>query len=116
MKRKDNHLFYSIEGALLPRIRYGDEREDWGAERWPCHDCGARKAYLLMAGTGANPGPHDYELVVRDQVEANRHAHRVRLVEAGEIVSFGGRGDLTEGRDALADPELTADGLHAHCD
>jgi hypothetical protein len=23
-----------------------------------------RKAFLLMAGTGANPGPHDYELAL----------------------------------------------------
>lgn len=75
-----------------------------------------RKAFLLMAGTGANPGPHDYELVVRDQAEANRHSHCVRLAEAGEVVPFGGQNDLAAGRDVLADAELTADGLHARCD
>jgi predicted RecB family nuclease len=75
-----------------------------------------RKAFLLMAGTGANPGPHDYELAIRDQAEANRHAHRVRLAEAGEVVPFGGRDDLVAGREVLADAELTADGLQARCD
>jgi len=75
-----------------------------------------RKAFLLMAGTGANPGPHDYELVIRDQAEANRHAHRVRLAEAGESVPFGGKDALIAGREVLADADLTADGLQARCD
>src|SRR6516165_5899591 len=63
-----------------------------------------RKAFLLMAGTEANPGPHDYELIVRD------------LAEAGEVVPFGGRDDLTAGREVLADADLTADGLQARYD
>jgi predicted RecB family nuclease len=75
-----------------------------------------RKAFLLMAGTVANPGPHDYELVVRERAESNRHAHRVRLAKAGEVVPFGGQNDLAVGRDVLADAELTADGLHARYD
>ena len=30
-------------GTRYPRIRYGEENEDWGAERGElCHDCGAR--------------------------------------------------------------------------
>lgn len=32
-----------IGGKLVDRIRYGDEREDWGADRGPCHDCGVAK-------------------------------------------------------------------------
>jgi predicted RecB family nuclease len=75
-----------------------------------------RKAFLLIAGTAANPGPHDYELVIRDQAEANRHAHRTRLAEAGVVVPFGGRDDLVAGREVLADADLTADGLQARCD
>jgi predicted RecB family nuclease len=75
-----------------------------------------RKAFLLMAGTEANPGPHDYELVVRDQAEANRHAYGVRLAEAGAVVPFGGLDDLAAGRAVLGDAELTADGLHARYD
>ena len=75
-----------------------------------------RKAFLLMAGTGTNPGPHDYELVVRDQAAANRHAHRVCLAVASEVVPFGGLDDLAAGGKVFGDAELTADWLHARCD
>lgn len=34
---------YVIDGKPYARIRYGDEREDRGAERQPCHDCGVLK-------------------------------------------------------------------------
>ena len=30
-------------GVEMPRVRYGDEEEDWGADRGPCHDCAAVK-------------------------------------------------------------------------
>src|SRR5262245_14483942 len=30
-----------------------------------------RKAFLLMTGATMNPGPHDYELVIREQAHAN---------------------------------------------
>jgi predicted RecB family nuclease len=75
-----------------------------------------RKAFLLMARTEASLGPHGYERVLRDQAEVNRHAHRVRLAEAGEVVPFGGVDDLFAGREVLADAELTASGMQAHCD
>ena len=42
-----------------------------------------RKAFLLMTGATTDPGPHDYELVIREQAEANRQAHRARLAEGG---------------------------------
>jgi hypothetical protein len=32
-------LSYTAEGRTIPRIRYGDERSDWHADRVPCHDC-----------------------------------------------------------------------------
>jgi hypothetical protein len=35
-----------IDGVEMPRVRYGDEAEDWGAGRGPCHDCGALKGEL----------------------------------------------------------------------
>jgi hypothetical protein len=25
------------------RVRYGDEKDDWGANKHPCHDCGVKK-------------------------------------------------------------------------
>jgi hypothetical protein len=30
----------SIAGRVYERTRYGDEADDWGAARVPCHDCG----------------------------------------------------------------------------
>lgn len=65
-----------------------------------------RKAFLLMMGATPDPGPHDYELVIREQAEANGQAHRVRLAKAGEVVSFSSPADLAAGRDVLADAEL----------
>lgn len=32
-----------IDGADYPRIRYGDESDDWGADRQACHDCAVVK-------------------------------------------------------------------------
>ncbi len=37
---------YVIDGQSFARIRYGDESEDWGADRKPCHDCGVIKGQL----------------------------------------------------------------------
>lgn len=34
---------YSINGDQYARIRYGEEPEDWGADRGPCGDCGVVK-------------------------------------------------------------------------
>jgi predicted RecB family nuclease len=75
-----------------------------------------RKAFLLMTGATMNPVPHDYELVIREQADANRRAHRARLVEAGEVAPFGGPADLAAGREVLADAELATGVLHARCD
>ena len=69
-----------------------------------------------MTGATASPGPHDYEVVVREQAEANRQAHRARLAEGGEVVPFGGLAEMAAGREIVADADLTADGLHARCD
>lgn len=34
---------FTIDGAEVPRIRYGAEAEDWGANAGPCHDCAVVK-------------------------------------------------------------------------
>jgi predicted RecB family nuclease len=75
-----------------------------------------RKAFLVLTGAGANPGPHDYELAVRDQADANRHAHRARLAETSPVVLLESQDALVAGREVLADADLTADGLQARCD
>jgi hypothetical protein len=41
--------FYSINGSQHPRIRYGDEKDDWGADR-PCHDCSVIKGQFHVIG------------------------------------------------------------------
>ncbi len=57
-----------------------------------------RKAFLLMTGATASRGPHDYEVVIREQAEANRQAHRARLAEGGEVVPLGGPAEMAAGR------------------
>jgi hypothetical protein len=39
-----------IGGIERQRVRYGQEAEDWGADRQPCHDCGAVKGQLHVFG------------------------------------------------------------------
>jgi hypothetical protein len=34
---------YSIAGVTYPRVRYGDEADDWHADQRPCHDCSVLK-------------------------------------------------------------------------
>ena len=33
--------YYLITGKKYPRVRYGDEVDDWNADQYDCHDCGA---------------------------------------------------------------------------
>jgi len=75
-----------------------------------------RKAFLLMAGATPDPGPHDYELFIREQAEANRQAHCVRLAKVDEVVPFSGPTDLAVGRAVLANVELATGILQARCD
>lgn len=41
---------YVIGGAEYRRIPYGEEPEDWGADRGPCHDCAVVKGQLHVPG------------------------------------------------------------------
>jgi predicted RecB family nuclease len=75
-----------------------------------------RKAFLLMTGATTDPGPHVYELLIREQAEANRQAHHVRLANTNEVVIANGPADLTAGRDVLADAELAISDLQARFD
>jgi hypothetical protein len=34
---------YLLKERRLPRVRYGDEADDWGADELPCHDCAVVK-------------------------------------------------------------------------
>src|SRR5438094_440740 len=41
---------YLIGGKHYARVRYGDEKEDWGANKQPCHDCAVSKGQFHVAG------------------------------------------------------------------
>jgi hypothetical protein len=47
LARAQQQTTYTVE---VPRIRYGDEPDDWGADRLPCHDCGAIKGEYHVPG------------------------------------------------------------------
>ncbi len=41
---------YTIGGREYPRIRYGDEGQDWGANRQDFHDCAVHKGDYHLSG------------------------------------------------------------------
>jgi hypothetical protein len=41
---------YVIAGQLYLRIPYGDEEDDWGADKRPCHDCAVVRGQLHVLG------------------------------------------------------------------
>jgi hypothetical protein len=41
---------YTIGGKEYLRIRYGEERDDWGANHAPCHDCAVVKEQFHVPG------------------------------------------------------------------
>jgi len=41
---------YTVAGVGHPRVRFGQEADDWGADRGPCHDCVVIKGQLHVPG------------------------------------------------------------------
>jgi hypothetical protein len=39
IKAAQQVVSYMLDGKPVPRIRYGDEQDDWKADSIPCHDC-----------------------------------------------------------------------------
>jgi hypothetical protein len=39
-----------IAGREVPRVRYGEESDDWGADSRPCHDCAVIKGEFHVEG------------------------------------------------------------------
>lgn len=50
-------LSVTVNGLELPRVRYGDEREDWGADAHACHDCRVVKGEFHVPGCDAEECP-----------------------------------------------------------
>ncbi len=40
----------TVGGREASRVRYGEEKADWGAERQSCHDCGVVKGQFHVLG------------------------------------------------------------------
>jgi hypothetical protein len=49
IREAQEKLVYIINGREYQRIRYGDESDDWGADRQPCHDCAVIKGQYHVA-------------------------------------------------------------------
>jgi hypothetical protein len=47
----------TAEGRTVPRIRYGDEHDDWGANEHACHDCRVLKSEFHVAGCDGEECP-----------------------------------------------------------
>ncbi len=48
---------YLIGGEEHPRVRYGDEADDWNADEEPCHDCLAVKGQYHVPGCDVEECP-----------------------------------------------------------
>jgi len=48
---------YRSKGQDRPRIRYGSESDDWGADRVPCHDCAVIKGQFHVVGCDVEECP-----------------------------------------------------------
>lgn len=47
----------SLEGRTVSRVRYGDEQDDWGADKQACHDCGVIKGEFHVLDCDAEECP-----------------------------------------------------------
>jgi hypothetical protein len=50
IREAQNETTIVINGEERNRVRYGEEEEDWGADRVPCHDCGVINGQYHVAG------------------------------------------------------------------
>ena len=53
----DDDFLTTLDGRKVARIRYGDEADDWGANRQRCHDCRVKKGEHHFFGCGVERCP-----------------------------------------------------------
>ena len=46
-----------LEGRVVPRVRYGHENDDWGADQHPCADCAVFKNEFHVPGCDGEECP-----------------------------------------------------------
>lgn len=46
-----------IDGVKYDRVRYGEEVDDWGADKGPCHDCAVIKGQFHVPGCDVEQCP-----------------------------------------------------------
>ena len=57
IKAAQNLECYTLDGRAIPRIRYGNEQDDWGAKKPACHDCRVLKGELHVPGCDGEECP-----------------------------------------------------------
>jgi len=48
---------YRLDGKNFPRVPYGSEADDWGADKYPCHDCRVIKGEFHVPDCDAEECP-----------------------------------------------------------
>ncbi|MCP5197160.1 MAG: hypothetical protein H6974_10295 [Gammaproteobacteria bacterium] len=50
IEQAQTEMLVMIGGIEYERVRYGNEEDDWGADKHPCHDCAVIKGQFHVPG------------------------------------------------------------------
>ncbi len=57
IREAQKHRTDTVCGAQYPRVPYGSEADDWGADDHACHDCAVIKRQLHVVGCDGEECP-----------------------------------------------------------